>query len=60
MLKVSKSKLNELFDSIGVRIMGTFYYGTRQLTTNKPIETPDDLKGLNIRTQENKYHQLQP
>ncbi len=44
-----KDKLNELFESIGVRIMGTFYYGTRQLTTNKPIHTLDDLKGMKIR-----------
>ncbi len=44
-----KDTLNELFDAIDVRIMGTFYYGTRQLTTNKPITTLNDLKGMKIR-----------
>lgn len=45
-----KEKLNKLFDQINVRILGTFYYGTRQLTTNKPIHTLKDLKGMKIRT----------
>lgn len=44
-----KETLNELFDQIGVRILGSFYYGTRQLTTNKPIYTLADLKGMKIR-----------
>lgn len=44
-----KDSLNELFDSIGVRIMGSFYYGTRQLTTNKPVTTLADLQGMKIR-----------
>ena len=44
-----KDKMNELFDSINVRILGTLYYGTRQLTTNKPIEKLADLKGMKIR-----------
>lgn len=44
-----KDTLNELFESINVRILGTFYYGTRQLTTNKPIQTLADLKGMKIR-----------
>ena len=44
-----KDKLNELFDSIDVKILGTFYYGTRQLTVNKEIHTLDDLKGMKIR-----------
>ena len=44
-----KDVLNELFASVNVRILGTFYYGTRQLTTNKPIHTLADLKGMKIR-----------
>jgi tripartite ATP-independent transporter DctP family solute receptor len=44
-----KDTLNELFDEINVRILGSFYYGTRQLTTNKVVETVDDLKGMKIR-----------
>ena len=44
-----KDKLNELFDTIGVKIAGTFYYGTRQLTVNKEVHTLEDLKGMKIR-----------
>lgn len=44
-----KEKLNEMFASINVQILGTFYYGTRQLTTNKPIHTLADLDGMKIR-----------
>ncbi len=38
-----------MFASINVQILGTFYYGTRQLTTNKPIHTLADLDGMKIR-----------
>lgn len=44
-----KDKLNELFAKVNVRILGSFYYGTRQLTTGKPVTTLADLKGMKIR-----------
>ena len=44
--------LNEEFASVNVHILGTLYYGTRQLTTNKPVETVEDLKGMKIRVPE--------
>lgn len=44
-----KDTLNELFQDIDVRIMGSFYYGTRQLTANKPVTTLSDLSGMKIR-----------
>lgn len=44
-----KENLNELFDQINVRILGTFYYGTRQLTANKEVNTLADLEGMKIR-----------
>lgn len=44
-----KEVLNDLFDDINVKIMGTFYYGTRQLTTKQPVNTLTDLKGMKIR-----------
>ncbi|MDO4632646.1 MAG: TRAP transporter substrate-binding protein DctP [Eubacteriales bacterium] len=40
---------NEMFDAINVRILGTFYYGTRQLTANKEVHTLADLEGMKIR-----------
>ena len=45
-------ELNKEFESVGVHILGTLYYGTRQLTTNKEIKTVDDLKGMKIRVPE--------
>ena len=44
--------LNEEFESCGVHILGTLYYGTRQLTTKKEVKTVDDLKGMKIRVPE--------
>ncbi len=44
-----KETLNELFTAVNTRILGTFYYGTRQLTTNKPVHTLADLEGMKIR-----------
>lgn len=44
-----KNTLNELFAEVNVQILGTFYYGTRQLTTNKPVHTLADLEGMKIR-----------
>ena len=44
-----KDTLNELFTEVNVQILGTFYYGTRQLTTNKPVHTLADLEGMKIR-----------
>ena len=44
-----KDTLNELFTTVNTRILGTFYYGTRQLTTNKPVNTLADLAGMKIR-----------
>ena len=44
-----KDVLNELFSAVNVKIMGSFYYGTRQLTTKKEIHTLADLAGMKIR-----------
>jgi len=36
----------------GMRIIGLMEVGFRMITSNKPIKTPDDLKGFKIRTPE--------
>ena len=42
-----------MFLEHNVRILGTFYYGTRHLTTtDKPVYSPDDVKGMKIRVPE--------
>ena len=45
-------QLNADFENVGVHILGTLYYGTRQLTTKNPVSTVDDLKGMKIRVPE--------
>ena len=44
-------QLNDgLIKARNARVLYTFYFGTRQLTANKAIYTPDDLKGLKVRS----------
>jgi len=40
---------NQLVEKTGIRILGSFYRGTRQLTTNSPVYGIADLKGKKIR-----------
>jgi tripartite ATP-independent transporter DctP family solute receptor len=43
-------KLNEgLIKAAGVRVLYCYYFGTRHLTTSKPVTQPGDLAGLKIR-----------
>lgn len=45
--------LNQIFLDRNVRMLGAIYYGTRQLTTtDKPVYTVDDVKGMKIRVPE--------
>ncbi|MER1967585.1 TRAP transporter substrate-binding protein [Castellaniella sp. GW247-6E4] len=39
-----------LLKKTGIHIVSSsWYYGTRQLTSNKPVETPADLEGMKLR-----------
>ena len=40
----------DLLKGRGLRILAVFYYGRRQLTANKPITTPEEMKGFKLRT----------
>jgi len=44
-------------DDIGIKGLGFMEYGMRNITNSvRPIEVPDDLKGIKIRTMENPIH----
>lgn len=44
------------YNNAGLHVLGMFATDFRITSSNDPINSMDDLKGLNIRTQENKYH----
>ena len=43
-------EMDAKFAEQGVEMLDLWYYGTRQTTANKPIESIDDMKGLRMRT----------
>lgn len=46
------AELEQLMLDSGLRVLGTITRGPRNITSNKKIETPDDLAGFVIRTPE--------
>jgi len=49
----TRKLVEECVEKTGIRILNLVPFGFRQLTNNvKPIKTPDDMKGLKIRTME--------
>ena len=56
-LEFGRSELaNELFEGLreehGIRVIGPSSYGIRQLTSNRRVETPEDLAGFQLRVPE--------
>lgn len=54
MLEVANSSLmaphwEALREKFGVRVLGTWAYGARHITSNRPIRRPEDLKGFRLR-----------
>lgn len=47
---VMRSLNDGLVKSAGVRVLYTYYFGTRQLTANKAVKSPADLAGVKIRS----------
>lgn len=46
---IGQTMIRELLTKYGVRTIGIEYYGTRQMTSNRPINSPSDVKGFKIR-----------
>jgi len=55
-LPIIKELFQQEIDEKGIRTLDIWYYGTRHLTANSPVYTPDDLKGLKIRSQDTPFH----
>lgn len=50
-------EIRVLVEKHGVKLLGYYEAGMRHITNNvRPIKTPEDLKGLKIRTPQAKYH----
>lgn len=47
---VMKSLNEGLIKDAGVRVLYSYYFGTRQLTANKAVKSPADLAGVKIRS----------
>jgi len=41
---------DKLYEESGIKVTSTWYYGTRHITSNTPISSPEDLKGVKLRT----------
>ena len=46
---IGKRVKREMFEKLGLRPVGIFERGPRQLTSNRPIRQPDDLNGMILR-----------
>ena len=46
---IMQSMSQQLIEARNVRVLYTFYFGTRHLTCDRPIYRPEDLKGVKIR-----------
>lgn len=49
-------QIQPYYNNSGLRLMSCYASDFRITSSKNPINSMDDLKGLNIRTQENKYH----
>jgi len=41
---------DDMSEETGIKVLSGWYYGTRQVTSNKEINRPEDLEGVKIRT----------
>jgi len=45
-----QSLFDELYESSDIKMLSHWYYGTRHITSDKEIDSADDLRGLKVRT----------
>jgi TRAP-type transport system periplasmic protein len=62
MLEVARSDLmadhwEQLREQYGVRVLDTWAYGSRHITSNRPIRTPEDFKGFRLRLPATRVYQ---
>ena len=51
------AEIHDIFRTHGIQVLGNWEIGFRNITNNvRPIATPDDLRGLSIRTTPNPAH----
>lgn len=50
-----RSVIEPKYEAAGYKLCGYSVHGFRNITANKPIYTPEDLKGMTFRTQANDY-----
>ena len=56
---VGEELTQALVQKAGIRILGNWYYGTRELTTSrKPVRTPSDMKGFKLRIPDLEAHRV--
>ncbi|WP_108663084.1 TRAP transporter substrate-binding protein [Acuticoccus kandeliae] len=48
--EIGERLAESLYDETSIRTVdGSWYFGTRHLTSNRPVETPADLEGMKVR-----------
>lgn len=57
---VMENLADQYHQETGNHILSVWYYGTRHLTANKPVHTPEDAKGLKIRIPDASVYALFP
>ena len=49
---IGQQMFEDLKSEFGIKVLSAMAYGTRQMTSNKPINTPEDLAGFKLRVAE--------